>query len=160
MARTALVTGGAGCATRLAADGLDVVTADLTTGADLRLDVTDAGQVATVVAEPGPGRHAGEQRARPGQAARRGDRRRVCGDVPAELATTGVLVDAVAPAMIETPSTASVEPATLDRLVSRIPMGRPGRAAEVAELAAWLGSDRCSFSTGSIHDIGGGRAVY
>jgi NAD(P)-dependent dehydrogenase (short-subunit alcohol dehydrogenase family) len=77
-----------------------------------------------------------------------------------ELATTGVLVNAVAPALIETPMNAATEPATLARLASLIPMGRLGQASEVAELVAWLGSDRCSFSTGAVFDITGGRATY
>lgn len=77
-----------------------------------------------------------------------------------ELATTGVLVNAVAPALIETPMSATADPATTRRLASLIPMGRLGRATEVAELVAWLGSDRCSFSTGAVHDISGGRATY
>ncbi len=77
-----------------------------------------------------------------------------------ELATSGVLVNAVAPAVIETPMNAATAPAVLDRLVSMIPMRRMGTAREVAELVAWLASDRCSFSTGAVHDISGGRAVY
>lgn len=77
-----------------------------------------------------------------------------------ELATTGVLVNAVAPAVIETPMSASGDPATMARLASLIPMGRLGTAEEVAELVAWLGSERCSFSTGSVYDISGGRATY
>ena len=77
-----------------------------------------------------------------------------------ELATTGVLVNAVAPAMIETPMSAGGDQATMTRLASLIPMGRLGQAAEVAELVAWLGSERCSFSTGAVYDISGGRATY
>lgn len=77
-----------------------------------------------------------------------------------ELATTGVLVNAVAPAVIETPMNAATAPAVLERLVSLIPMHRMGSAREVAELVAWLASDRCSFSTGAVYDISGGRAVY
>ena len=77
-----------------------------------------------------------------------------------ELATSGVLVNAVAPAVIETPMNAATAPAVLDRLVSLIPMHRMGSAREVAELVAWLASDRCSFSTGAVYDISGGRAVY
>jgi NAD(P)-dependent dehydrogenase (short-subunit alcohol dehydrogenase family) len=44
--------------------------------------------------------------------------------------------------------------------LSRIPMGRMGRPGEVAELASWLASQRCSFSTGAAFDLSGGRAVY
>jgi len=77
-----------------------------------------------------------------------------------ELATTGVLVNAVAPALIETPMNATTAPDVLARLASLIPMRRLGRAEEVAELIAWLASDRCSFSTGAVYDISGGRATH
>jgi 3-oxoacyl-[acyl-carrier protein] reductase len=77
-----------------------------------------------------------------------------------ELATTGVLINAVAPAVIETPMNASTRPDVLATLVEKIPMHRLGRADEVAELVAWLASDACSFSTGAVYDISGGRAVY
>ena len=77
-----------------------------------------------------------------------------------ELATSGVLVNAVAPAVIDTPMNADTDPTTLAYMVQRIPMGRTGKPDEVAELIAWLASDRCSFSTGAIYDISGGRATY
>jgi 2-dehydro-3-deoxy-L-rhamnonate dehydrogenase (NAD+) len=77
-----------------------------------------------------------------------------------ELATAGVLVNAVAPAVIATPMNDATSPAVLAHLTSLIPMRRLGRADEVAELVAWLASDRCSFSTGAVYDISGGRATY
>jgi 2-dehydro-3-deoxy-L-rhamnonate dehydrogenase (NAD+) len=77
-----------------------------------------------------------------------------------ELATSGVLVNAVAPAVIETPMNNATAPEVLAHLTSLIPMRRLGRAAEVAELVAWLASDKCSFSTGAVYDISGGRATY
>jgi NAD(P)-dependent dehydrogenase (short-subunit alcohol dehydrogenase family) len=77
-----------------------------------------------------------------------------------ELATTGVLVNAVAPAVIATPMNDATAPEVLAHLTSLIPMRRLGRADEVAELVAWLASDRCSFSTGAVYDISGGRATY
>ena len=77
-----------------------------------------------------------------------------------ELATTGVLVNAIAPAVIETPMNADTAPEVLERLVSLIPMRRLGQAGEVAELVAWLASERCSFSTAAVYDISGGRATY
>jgi 3-oxoacyl-[acyl-carrier protein] reductase len=77
-----------------------------------------------------------------------------------ELATSGVLVDAIAPAVIETPMNAATAPEVLDYMVSRVPMGRMGRAEEVAALACWLVSDEVSFSTGAVYDISGGRATY
>lgn len=77
-----------------------------------------------------------------------------------ELATSGVLVNAIAPAVIETPMNASTSPAALAHMTSLIPMRRLGRPEEVAELIAWLVSDKVSFSTGAVYDISGGRATY
>jgi 2-dehydro-3-deoxy-L-rhamnonate dehydrogenase (NAD+) len=77
-----------------------------------------------------------------------------------ELATTGVLVNAIAPAVIDTPMNATTAPDVLAHITSLIPMRRVGTADEVAELVAWLASDRCSFSTGAVYDISGGRASH
>jgi NAD(P)-dependent dehydrogenase (short-subunit alcohol dehydrogenase family) len=77
-----------------------------------------------------------------------------------ELATSGVLVNVIAPAVIATPMNATTSPEVLAHLTSLIPMRRVGRADEVAELVAWLASDKCSFSTGAVYDISGGRATY
>jgi 2-dehydro-3-deoxy-L-rhamnonate dehydrogenase (NAD+) len=77
-----------------------------------------------------------------------------------ELATTGVLANAIAPAVIETPMNATTAPDALAHITSLIPMKRLGRPEEVAELIAWLVSDRVSFSTGAVYDISGGRATY
>jgi NAD(P)-dependent dehydrogenase (short-subunit alcohol dehydrogenase family) len=77
-----------------------------------------------------------------------------------ELATSGVLVNAVAPAVIATPMNDATSPEVLAYLTSLIPMRRLGRPAEVAELVAWLASDKCSFSTGAVYDLSGGRATY
>lgn len=77
-----------------------------------------------------------------------------------ELANTGVLVNAIAPATIETEMAKAVSPQMLNYMVSRIPMGRLGKPEEVAELVAWLASERMSFSTGAVFDISGGRATY
>lgn len=77
-----------------------------------------------------------------------------------ELATTGVLVNTVAPAVIETPMNKDTSDEVLARLTSLIPMKRIGKAEEVAELVAWLCSDKVSFSTGAVYDISGGRATY
>lgn len=77
-----------------------------------------------------------------------------------ELALSGVLVNAIAPAVIETPMNATTRPDVLATLIEKIPMRRLGRAEEVAELVAWLASDKCSFSTGAVYDISGGRASY
>jgi 2-dehydro-3-deoxy-L-rhamnonate dehydrogenase (NAD+) len=77
-----------------------------------------------------------------------------------ELATSGVLVNAIAPAVIDTPMNATTDPEALAHITSLIPMRRIGRPEEVAELIAWLSSDRISFSTGAVYDISGGRATY
>ncbi len=77
-----------------------------------------------------------------------------------ELADKGVLVNAVAPAVIATEMNQAVSKDTLAYMVSKIPMGRIGRPEEVAELVAYLASDRVSFSTGAVYDISGGRATY
>ena len=77
-----------------------------------------------------------------------------------ELATSGVLANAIAPAVIETPMNASTSPESLAHITGLIPMRRVGRPGEVAELIAWLASDKVSFSTGAVYDISGGRATY
>jgi 2-dehydro-3-deoxy-L-rhamnonate dehydrogenase (NAD+) len=77
-----------------------------------------------------------------------------------ELATDGVLVNAVTPAVVATPMNADTSPETLSYMVAKIPMGRVGLPSEVAELVAWLASEKCSFSTGAVLDISGGRSTY
>ena len=77
-----------------------------------------------------------------------------------EVATRGILVNAVAPAVIGTELLKQMEPSTVDLLISKIPMGRVGTPEEVAALVAWLASDECSFSTGAVYDLSGGRATY
>lgn len=77
-----------------------------------------------------------------------------------ELATSGVLANAIAPAVIETPMNADTGPEALAHITGLIPMRRVGRPEEVAELIAWLASDKVTFSTGAVYDISGGRATY
>ena len=77
-----------------------------------------------------------------------------------EVATEGILVNAVAPAVIGTELLQQMEKSTVDMLVAKIPMGRVGKPEEVAALVAWLASDECSFSTGAVYDLSGGRASY
>ena|SRR5438034_5409851 len=77
-----------------------------------------------------------------------------------DVAGTGVLVNCVAPAVIDTPILEGLAPEHVDYMVERIPLGRMGTADEVAALVCWLASEECSFSTGATYDISGGRAVY
>ena len=80
--------------------------------------------------------------------------------VAKELATTGVMVNSIAPAVIATPMNLETAPEVLDYMLSKIPMGRLGLPSEVAALVGWLCSEDCSFSTGACYDISGGRATY
>jgi 2-dehydro-3-deoxy-L-rhamnonate dehydrogenase (NAD+) len=77
-----------------------------------------------------------------------------------DLATTGVLVNCIAPAVIATPILEQLSQEHVDYMVEKIPMGRMGRPVEVAELIAFLSSDALSFSTGATYDISGGRATF
>jgi 3-oxoacyl-[acyl-carrier protein] reductase len=77
-----------------------------------------------------------------------------------DVAGTGVLVNCIAPAVIETPILAGLSQHHIDYMVERIPLGRMGQADEVAALACFLASEDLSFSTGATYDISGGRAVY
>ncbi|MCR1781878.1 SDR family oxidoreductase [Nocardioides carbamazepini] len=77
-----------------------------------------------------------------------------------ELATDGVLVNVVTPAVIATPMNDGTSDETLKYMIDKIPMKRPGTAPEVAALVSWLASDDCSFSTGAVFDASGGRSSY
>jgi 2-dehydro-3-deoxy-L-rhamnonate dehydrogenase (NAD+) len=77
-----------------------------------------------------------------------------------DLAGTNVLVNCIAPAVIETPLLAGMSEEHIRYMVEKIPMGRLGGVDEVAALVCWLASEECSFSTGATYDISGGRAVY
>jgi NAD(P)-dependent dehydrogenase (short-subunit alcohol dehydrogenase family) len=77
-----------------------------------------------------------------------------------ELATSGILVNCVTPAVIETELLRELTPEAVQYMLQRVPMGRPGRLEEVAALVSWLASDQCTFSTGAVFDISGGRATY
>jgi NAD(P)-dependent dehydrogenase (short-subunit alcohol dehydrogenase family) len=77
-----------------------------------------------------------------------------------ELADTNVLVNSVAPAAIETDILQQMAPEYVEAMVAKSPMKRLGTVGEVAELVTWLCSDACSFSTGAVFDLSGGRATY
>ncbi|RFS84305.1 SDR family oxidoreductase [Actinomadura spongiicola] len=77
-----------------------------------------------------------------------------------ETATSGVLVNAVAPGVVDTPMLEHASEELLEYMTSRIPMGRIARPEEVAATVAWLCSPDCTFSTGAVFDLSGGRATY
>lgn len=77
-----------------------------------------------------------------------------------EVAAYGIYVNAIAPAVIETPILEQLSREHLEYMLQRIPLGRPGQPPEVAALIAWLASDEASFTTGQCIDISGGRATY
>ena len=77
-----------------------------------------------------------------------------------ELATKGVLVNCVTPAAAKTEMFAQMTQAHIDYMLSKIPMNRFLAVEELATMIAWLCSSDCSFSTGAVFDISGGRAVY
>jgi 3-oxoacyl-[acyl-carrier protein] reductase len=77
-----------------------------------------------------------------------------------DVAGSGVLVNCIAPAVIETPLVAQSTEEHIAYMTSRIPLGRLGRPEEVASLICWLASEEMTFSTGACFDISGGRATY
>jgi 2-dehydro-3-deoxy-L-rhamnonate dehydrogenase (NAD+) len=77
-----------------------------------------------------------------------------------DLVDTGILVNCIAPAVINTPILQQLPQEHIDFMTTRIPLGRVGEASEVAELICWLASEEMSFSTGACFDISGGRATY
>lgn len=77
-----------------------------------------------------------------------------------ELAQTGVRVNCVTPAAVRTGIFAQMTQQHIDYMLSKIPMNRFGQPEEIAALVAWLASEDCSFSTGAVFDISGGRATY
>jgi len=77
-----------------------------------------------------------------------------------ELATTNVRVNCITPAAIKTDIFAQMTEQHIQFMLSKIPMGRFGTVEEAAALAAWLASEECSFSTGAVFDLSGGRATY
>jgi NAD(P)-dependent dehydrogenase (short-subunit alcohol dehydrogenase family) len=77
-----------------------------------------------------------------------------------ELADTGIRVNCVTPAAVRTPLFAQMTPAHIDYMLSKIPMGRFGESDEIGALVAWLATEECSFSTGAVFDLSGGRSTY
>lgn len=77
-----------------------------------------------------------------------------------ELATSGILVNCITPAVIETDILKQLTPQHVEYMRSKIPMGRFGKREEAAAMVAWLCSEECSFTTGGVFDLSGGRATY
>lgn len=77
-----------------------------------------------------------------------------------ELAQTGVRVNCVTPAAVKTAIFDQMTPEHIQFMLSKIPMGRFGLAEEVAALVTWLCTEDCSFSTGAVFDLSGGRSTY
>ncbi|MGH6608632.1 MAG: SDR family NAD(P)-dependent oxidoreductase, partial [Burkholderiaceae bacterium] len=77
-----------------------------------------------------------------------------------ELAKTGIRVNCVTPAAVKTGMFEQMTQSHIDFMLSKIPMGRFGEVEEIAALVAWLCTEECSFSTGAVFDLSGGRAVY
>ena len=77
-----------------------------------------------------------------------------------ELADTGIRVNCVTPAAVRTPMFSQMTQSHIDYMLSKIPMGRFGETSEIAAMVAWLASEECSFSTGAVFDLSGGRSTY
>jgi NAD(P)-dependent dehydrogenase (short-subunit alcohol dehydrogenase family) len=77
-----------------------------------------------------------------------------------ELARTNITVNSVTPAAVRTPIFDQITEEHIQFMLSKIPMGRLGTVDEVAALVCWLASEECSFTTGAVFDVSGGRAVY
>ncbi|APO70688.1 3-oxoacyl-(acyl-carrier-protein) reductase protein (plasmid) [Rhizobium gallicum] len=80
-----------------------------------------------------------------------------------ELGDKGVIVNSIAPTVIDTPmnrKTSAADPAMMERLLAKIPLGRRGTVEEFSAMVAWMCSEDCSFSTGAVFDLSGGRTTY
>lgn len=77
-----------------------------------------------------------------------------------ELVDDGITVNAITPATVDTPILQQLQPAFIDYMLSKIPMQRFGKVEELASLITWIASEECSFTTGAVFDISGGRATY
>jgi len=77
-----------------------------------------------------------------------------------ELAKTGIRVNCVTPAAVKTGMFAQMTQQHIDFMLSKIPMARFGQVEEIAAMVAWLCTEECSFTTGGVFDLSGGRAVY
>lgn len=77
-----------------------------------------------------------------------------------ELARTNILCNVICPAVIKTEMLADVTEEQIGYMLARIPMGRMGTVEEIAAMVGWMCSEDCSYSTGAVFDLSGGRATY
>jgi NAD(P)-dependent dehydrogenase (short-subunit alcohol dehydrogenase family) len=77
-----------------------------------------------------------------------------------ELVHDGITVNAITPATVETPILKQLQQTFIDYMLSKIPMQRFGKVEELASMITWIASEECSFTTGAVFDISGGRATY
>ena len=77
-----------------------------------------------------------------------------------EVAKKGITVNCVTPAVVKTPILEQVSEQHIEYMVSKIPMGRLGLVEEIASMVCWLCTEDCSFTTGGVFDLSGGRATY
>jgi len=77
-----------------------------------------------------------------------------------ELADTGIRVNCITPAAVRTALFDQMSQEHIDYMLAKIPLGRFGETREIAALVAWLASEECSFSTGAVFDLSGGRSTY
>lgn len=77
-----------------------------------------------------------------------------------DLATSGVIVNCITPAAADTNILDGVDPALVKSMIEQVPMGRFVEVSELAAMVAWMSSEECSFTTGAVFDITGGRSVY
>ena len=77
-----------------------------------------------------------------------------------ELAGTGIVANCITPAVVQTRILEEFTPEVIEYMIGKIPIGRTAEVSEIASLVAWLSSSECSFSTGAVFDISGGRATY
>jgi 2-dehydro-3-deoxy-L-rhamnonate dehydrogenase (NAD+) len=77
-----------------------------------------------------------------------------------ELASSGIRVNCVTPAAVKTAIFDQMTPEHIQFMLSKIPMGRFGTSEEIAAMVAWLCTEDCSFSTGAVFDLSGGRSTY
>ena len=77
-----------------------------------------------------------------------------------ELARTGIRVNCITPAAVRTAIFDQMTQSHIDFMLSKIPMNRFGTVEEIAAMIAWMASEECSFTTGAVFDLSGGRAVY